>query len=152
MLRFFVNERQDDWVQFLGEAEFLISNSKTAATKMSPNEILFGFKLRDTVSALSEDFTPTCGNSAGNTSAPVLRSLARADAEDASKHTAYHIAKNYNTKHKDLSLKAGDKAYIGLGTGYKLRGIPKAKLGLQRVGPFNIVEKCCGTASGKVRQ
>jgi hypothetical protein len=71
----------------------------------------------------------------------VLRALARADAEDASRHAAYHIAKNYNGKHKDLSLNAGDKAYIRLGTGYKLRGIPKAKLGMQRVGPFNVIEK-----------
>ena len=47
MLRFFVNERQDDWVRFLGEAEFLINNTTTSATKMAPNEILFGFKLRD---------------------------------------------------------------------------------------------------------
>jgi hypothetical protein len=138
MLRFFVNERQDDWVQFLGEAEFLINNSRTAATKMAPNEILFGFKLRDTVSALAKDFDSTMGDTVP---APVLRALARADAEDASTHAAYHIARNYNRKHKDLSLKVGDKAYIGLGTGYKLRGIPKAKLGLQRVGPFNIVEK-----------
>jgi len=138
MLRFFVNERQDDWVQFLGEVEFLINNSRTAATKMAPNEILFGFKLRDTVSALAKDFDSTMGDTVP---APVLRALARADAEDASTHAAYHIARNYNRKHKDLSLKVGDKAYIRLGTGYKLRGIPKAKLGLQRVGPFNIVEK-----------
>ena len=59
MLRFFVNERQDDWAQFLGEAEFFINNSRTAATKMAPNEILFRFKLRDTVSALAKDFTTT---------------------------------------------------------------------------------------------
>jgi hypothetical protein len=35
----------------------------------------------------------------------------------------------------------GDKVYVRLGTGYKLRGIPKAKLGMQRVGPFSIIEK-----------
>jgi hypothetical protein len=51
------------------------------------------------------------------------------------------MAKNYNKKHKELSLKVGDKVYLRLGSGYKLRGVPKAKLGLQRVGPFTILEK-----------
>ena len=116
----------------------MINNSRTAATKMAPNEILFGFKLRDTVSALAEDFATTEDTVPA---LPVLRALARADAEDASKHAAYHIAKNYNRKHKDLSLKVGDNAYIRLGTGYKLKGIPKAKSDMQRVGPFEVVEK-----------
>jgi len=141
MLRFFVNERQDDWATFLGETEFLINNTTTAATKMAPNEILFGFKLRDSIGALARNITP-----GEDLSAPVLRSLARADAEDASRHATYHMARNYNRKHKDLSLAVGDKAYIRLGAGYKLRGIPKAKLGLQRVGPFAILEKVGGLA------
>jgi hypothetical protein len=51
----------------------------------------------------------------------------------------YHIAKSYNKNHKNHSLDVGDKVYLRLGNGYKLRGIPKAKLGLQRVGPFSII-------------
>jgi hypothetical protein len=136
MLRFFVNERQDDWSKFLGEVEALINNSTTAATKMSPNEILYGFKLRNSLTALAQGIAPHESDSP-----PVLRALARADAEDASKHAVFHIAKDYNRKHKNLSFRVGDKAYLRLGTGYKLRGIPKAKLGLQRVGPFRILSK-----------
>jgi hypothetical protein len=71
----------------------------------------------------------------------VLRDLARVDAEDASKHAAYHLAKHYNNKHKDMSFKVGDKVYLRLGSGYKLRGVPKAKLGMQRVGPFTVIAK-----------
>jgi hypothetical protein len=138
MLRFFVNERQDDWSKFLGEAESIINNSNTAATRMSPNEILYGFKLRSNIDILSQGIAP---QSKDAESPPVLRALARADAEDASKHATFHIARDYNRKHKNLSFNVGDKAYIRLGSGYKLRGIPKAKLGLQRVGPFRIVSK-----------
>jgi transposase InsO family protein len=136
MLRFFVNERQDDWSKFLGEAEALINNATTASMKMSPNEILYGFKLHTSLSTLAQGIVPQVAETA-----PVLRALARSDAEDASRHATFHIAKNYNRKHKNLSLKPGDKAYLRLGSGYKMRGIPKAKLGAQRVGPFTILAK-----------
>lgn len=136
MLRFFVNERQDDWSKYLGDVEAIINNSTTAAMKMSPNEILYGFKLRNSLATLAQGLSPQ-----DSESAPVLRALARADAEDASKHATFHIARNYNRKHQNLSFKVGDKAYLRLGSGYKLKGIPKAKLGLQRVGPFTIVSK-----------
>jgi len=137
MLRFFVNERQDDWGLYLSEAEFLINNATTAATKMSPNEVLFGFKLRTNISALGQNLAP----SENSLSAPGLRALAWADAEDAAKHAVYHMARNYNRKHDDVSFKVGDKVYLRMGKGYKLHSIPKAKLRLQRVGPFSILEK-----------
>lgn len=106
MLRFFVNERQDDWSKFLGEAEAFINNTTTVATTMSPNEILYGFKLRNTLSTLVQGIAPH-GTAE---SAPILRALARADAEDASKHAMFHIAKNYNKKHKNLILRIGEKS------------------------------------------
>jgi transposase InsO family protein len=136
MLRFFVNERQDDWSMYLGEAEAIINNSNTASMKMSPNEILYGFKLRNTISALAEGMAPQ-----DTESAPIRRSFARSDAEDSSKHATFHIARDYNKKHKQMSFKVGDMVYLRIGNGYKLRGIPKAKLGLQRVGPFAILSK-----------
>jgi transposase InsO family protein len=135
-LRFFVNERQDDWSKFLGDVEAIINNATTASMKMSPNEILYGFKLQNSLSTLAQGLIPQ-----DSESAPVLRAMARADAEDASRHATFHIAKNYNKKHKNLSLKVGGKAYLRLGNGYKLSGILKAKLGLQRVGPFTILSK-----------
>jgi hypothetical protein len=136
MLRFFVNERQDDWCRFLGEVEAIINNATTSATKMAPNEILYGFKLRNSLAALTQGVSPSHSESP-----PILRALARAEAEDAAKHATFHMAKNYNKKHKNMSLHVGDKVYLRLGSGYKLRGIPKAKLGLQRIGPFVIISK-----------
>ena len=44
-------------------------------------------------------------------------------------------------KREDFTLAIGDKAYIRLYKGYHLAGIPKAKLGQQRVGPFEVL-KC----------
>jgi hypothetical protein len=136
MLRFFVNERQDDWAQFLGETEAMVNNSTSMTTKKAPNEILYGFKLRNNIGALAQGLAPQ-----ETESPPVLRALARADAEDASRHARFHIAKEYNKKHKNVSFKVGSKVYLRLGNGYKLQGVPKAKLGLQRVGPFVVVSK-----------
>jgi len=58
VLRFFVNELQDDWSEFLGEAESIINNSNTTATRMSPNEILYGFKLCTNMSTLAQGLAP----------------------------------------------------------------------------------------------
>src|SRR6202035_4473077 len=96
--------------------------------RMSPNEVLFGFKLCTNISVLGQDLTPH----RNQLSAPALQSLAQADSEDASCHATYHIARSYNNKYKDMSFNIGDKVYIQLGNGYKLRGIPKAKLELKR--------------------
>src|SRR6202023_644812 len=74
-------------------------------------------------------------------SAPVRRSLARADADDAARHATFHMARRHKGLHKELNLKVGDKAYLQLGKGYQLKGIPKSKLGDQRVGPFTVLEK-----------
>jgi len=139
VLRFFVNERQDDWVEYLEEAEFVINNAANSATKVSPNEILFGFKLRDTVSALGQQLLSNEG--IAPLSAPDRRAMARAQGEDSARHASYHIARNYNRRHKAISFAVGDKVYLRLGHGYKLQGIPKAKLGDQRTGPFRIAEK-----------
>jgi hypothetical protein len=136
MLRFFVNERQDDWAKYLGEAEAIINNSTSASMKKAPNEILYGFKLRDNIGTLAQGMSPR-----DTESPPILRALARADAEDASRHALFHIAKDYNKKHQSISFPVGSKVYLRLGHGYKLQGIPKAKLGLQRVGPFIILSK-----------
>src|SRR5579862_1741566 len=58
MLQFFVNERQDNWGMYLGEVEFLINNSTMVATKLVPNEVLFGFKLHSNILALNQNLAP----------------------------------------------------------------------------------------------
>lgn len=114
----------------------MINNATNASTKASPNEILYEFKLRSSIATLAENLRHR-----ERLSAPVQRALARADVEDAAKHASFLIAKQYNSKHKYMSFEKGDRVYLRLGNGYKLRGIPKSKLGDQRVGPFTILDK-----------
>jgi hypothetical protein len=135
VLRFFVNERMDDWARYLAEAEYVINNSPNSSTKKAPNEILYGFKLRSPIDVV----TSTESDAADKVA--VDRMLARGDAEDSAKHAAFHIARHYNRKHKDVEFQKGSMVFLRLGSGYKMRGVPKQKLGFQRVGPFRVVDK-----------
>lgn len=138
VLRFFVNERMDDWVRYLGEAEFVINNSPNSSTKKSPNEILYGFNLRTPLDN-AKHATGVPQNAPDKVA--VDRLIARGDAEDSAKHAAFHIARHYNRKHKDIEFRKGSMVFLRLGVGYKLKGIPKQKIGMQRVGPFRVVDK-----------
>jgi len=62
----------EKWSRFLGDAEAIINTSTTAATKMSPNEVLYGFKLRSGIGALAQGLAPQ-----DTESFSVLRALAR---------------------------------------------------------------------------
>src|ERR1700694_2059260 len=135
VLRFYVNERMDDWARYLAEAEYVINNSPNSSTKKSPNEILYGFKLRSPIDIATEVAHDSPDKIA------VDRLIARGDAEDSAKHAAFHIARHYNRKHKDVEFKKGSMVFLRLGSGYKMKGIPKQKLGMQRVGPFRIIDK-----------
>jgi hypothetical protein len=138
VLRFYVNERMDDWVKYLAEAEYVINNSPSSSTKKSPNEILYGFKLRSPIDV-------TTGETNQNIHPPdqiaVDRIIARGDAEDSARHAAFHIARHYNRKHKDVEFEKGSMVFLRLGSGYKMKGVPKQKIAMQRVGPFRIIDK-----------
>jgi hypothetical protein len=51
------------------------------------------------------------------------------------------VAKHYNRKHKPITFAKGNKVYLRLSNGYKLKGIPKSKLSDQRTGPFLVLDK-----------
>lgn len=53
-------------------------------------------------------------------------------------------------KRSEFNLAVGDKAYIRLHEGYHLPGIPKPKIGQQRVGPFE-VEAIIGTNAYRLK-
>jgi len=117
LLRFFVNQRQDDWVDYLPEVEMVINNSPNASTKISPNEIVLGFPLRTPLSVLGDTLGSTSGSQATR---EFDRDAARKEARDATKYAAFQMARHYNRKHKEINLEVGSKVYIHLGSGYSL--------------------------------
>jgi Chromo (CHRromatin Organisation MOdifier) domain len=145
-LRYFVNERQDDWAYYLTDVEFVVNNSNSSSTGKSPNEILYGFRLRSPISRVGEHLTEETSKE----SIAFKRQTACDEAQDAMKYAAYHMARYYNDKHEHKEFKEGECVYLRLGHGYNLRGIPKAKFALQRVGPFKILQRI-GTHAYKLQ-
>ena len=60
------------------------------------------------------------------------------DAADAIAHMQAIMKIHTDRKREEFLLKPGDKAYLRLHKGYHLPGVPKAKIGQQRVGPFEV--------------
>ena len=78
------------------------------------------------------------------------REILRKDASDSIAHAQVMMKASTDKKRQDFTLAVGDFAYIRLHKGYHLPGIPKAKLGQQRVGPFE-VEAVVGTNAYKLK-
>lgn len=107
--------------------KFIVDNSASSATGKSPgNKILYGMRLRSSISTVGDRLR----ENAEEDSMACKRQTARDKATDAMKYAAYHMAWYYNEKHEHKGFKQGDKVFLRLGHGYKLRGIPKAKLAL----------------------
>lgn len=134
-LRYFITANPgEDWTLVLPYLQGSLNNSKNQSTGMSPNEILYGFNVRDTLGMLSltempqEDFSR-------------LRQMKREQAEDAIAFANVMAKAYYDSSHKPLNLPKGSKVYLRLHHGYKIPGLSNHKLHNQRVGPFKILEK-----------
>jgi len=69
---------------------------------------------------------------------------------DAISHAQNVMKENVDKSSQEFILKAGNKAFIHLNKGYHLPSIFKAKIGQQRVGPFE-VEAVVGTNAYKLK-
>jgi hypothetical protein len=134
-LRHLVNNSKSDWSTFLGDVEFTINNSVHSATNVSPMKFLTG---RDALTPLT--LASTTDGVASDWSQ--ARDEIQKSARDALIFAQAKMAIYYDKKHKPLSLKPGDKAYIELAgtmeTGYHLPTTIAHKLSQQRVGPFKV--------------
>lgn len=135
-IRFLVTEYPDiNWVLALPSLQAQLNNAPNVATGLSPNEIIYGFKVRDTLSALAPR------NERHDFDMAAQRLEYRQEAADA---TAFANAKAkiyYDARHQPLLLRQGDSAYIILHHGYQLPGRPNRKVSPQRCGPFKVVRR-----------
>ena len=127
-----VTNSNTDWTELLPYIQGMLNNSTTSIGK-SPNEILYGSNVRDTLDALS-------------TAMPVegfhsLRQQHRQEAEDAIAFASIMSKRQYDSKHKAISFKPNDLVYLRLHHGYEIAGNRSSKLAIQRVGPFKIIRK-----------
>lgn len=129
-LRYLITEYPDvDWISFLPSLQAQLNNSPNAATGLSPNEGIYGFKVREMLSATAA----AAGSKLEDISSLSERRLEyQREAADA---TAFANAKAkvyYDARHQPILFKPGDKVYLRLNHGYKLPGRSNLKLSNQR--------------------
>ena len=126
-LHFWVNERQDNWVQHLPIAEFVHNNWPSKTTHESPFHILMGYHPR-------ADWT--------DKRSPIPQVTKRLEQLKEARNKAQELMKKAQlswVKHRDTpKYKVGDQVWL---EGRHLRtNQPTAKLAPRRHGPFPIVQ------------
>lgn len=108
------------------------NNSTNKSTGLLPNEIVYGFKVNNNL-ALLQDLPPE--------EFSIMRELAREQAEEAVAFANAATKVAYDKRHLHTHLEPNkDKAFLVLHRGYTVPGAGR-KLGVQRVGPFPIIER-----------
>jgi hypothetical protein len=132
-LRYYVSERQDNWADCIDIIQVAIMTSISATTSKTPSELIYGLNIRQAID-LSNPTTPASADNWAD-----IRENHRRDAADAIAHAQEIMKLSADKKRSEFTLAVGDKAYLRLHKGYQLPGIPKAKLGQQHVGPFEVL-------------
>src|ERR1700761_426506 len=131
-LRLFIGKRQDDWVDLLPTAEFVINSRLNSATGHTPFELLYGY---------TPDFTIPAGRPMG---IPLvdkhLQHLCtlRIDAEAALRLSKECMKAGRPKSYGESALQTGDKVWLQAKQ-IKIHQ-QSAKLGPKQLGPFEIIE------------
>jgi len=134
MLRYLVNSSQSDWLNKLLPLQAACNNMELASTKKSPNELIYGKKLRTAL----EVATVPLPIAAAAIPLHELRMVAQEEAAAAIAIAQRVMTKQYDAKRTVLDFSTG-YAFPRLGAGYSIPSTRKHKLAQQRIGPFRIL-------------
>ena len=130
-LRFHLTTGTNDWVTVLPFLQGSLNNAVNATTGFAPNELAYGFRVRDTLGLLADLPAEDLDR---------LRLIKREEADDAIAFANAMAKTRYDSMHKAVKLREGSLAYLRLHHGYSIPGV-NPKLSNQRVGPFKVLSK-----------
>ena len=130
-LRYLITTYPDvEHITFLPSLQAQLNNAANASTGLSPNEVIYGFRVKELTSAVGSQDIPE--------DIPQQRLEYQREAADA---TAFANAKAkvyYDARHQPIFFRPGDRVYLRLHQGYQLPGRPNKKMSNQRCGPFTV--------------
>jgi hypothetical protein len=140
-LRVYTSNDQDDWDEYLGQAEFAYNSAKSSTTDFSPFEILYGFNPRTTI-----DFIASEPQKSG---VPTADEFIQKHHErfkmvhDALIDAQQLMSTTYNKTHREESFQIGDLVYLD-SEHIKRPSTPSnttSKLQPRFLGPYKIRDK-----------
>ncbi|SLM33922.1 Ribonuclease H-like domain [Lasallia pustulata] len=135
-LRYFLtSSSKSNWAKYLPRLRSELNKQRNASTGKSPDEVVYGFKLRDTLSIIGGK------TESADSDFVKERLVIRKEAEDAANFANLLTKLQYDKHHRRLSIEVGDEVFIKLHKGYTLPSVTNRKLSNQRAGPLKIVEK-----------
>lgn len=136
-LRFYLAgmANNNEWLTMLPRLQAALNNSTSATTGKYPNEVVYGFRLREPVD-LTTPSSQTCRIT--DEILTITRNVARTDVKDAITYAAIVMKQQYNGQHQRKSFKVGDMVNLRLHRGYTLPAIKNKKLQQQFVRPLKI--------------
>jgi len=135
MLRYLVNSSQSDWLSKLLPLQAACNNMEAVSTKNSPNELIYGKKLR---TALEVAMVPL-PIPARAIPLPELCTVEPQEAATTIAITQMAMTKQYDAK-RTMPDFSTSYAFLRLVTGYSIPSTCEHKLPQQRIGPFTILE------------
>ncbi|KAF4993677.1 hypothetical protein FDECE_13353 [Fusarium decemcellulare] len=128
-LRFYYIENPHaDWTHLWPSLQWNVNDALNAGTNTSAHEYIYGFKPQGRL----ESLTPV----ENNPGLPYLKEAIRRDARLAVDFATMKRKQQYDEKHRPITPKEGEPAYLRPQSGYHLPGRPPRKWPQQRTGPF----------------
>ncbi|SLM41435.1 Ribonuclease H-like domain [Lasallia pustulata] len=112
-----------------------LNKQRNTSTGKSPDEVVYGFKLRNTLSIIGGE------TESADSDFVKERLVIRKEAEDAANFANLLAKLQYDKHHRPLSMEVGDEVFIKLHKGYTLPSVTNQKLSNQQAGPLKIVKK-----------
>ena len=131
-LHLFIGKRQDDWVDLLPTAEFVINSQLNSTTGHTPFELLYGYTPNFTIPAGRPTGIPLVDRHLQH-----LRSL-RINAEAALRLSKERMKEGHPKSYGTSAFTVGDKVWLQAKQ-IKIHQ-QSAKLGPKQLGPFKITE------------